>query len=103
MRLLFLVVSLMSFSSCIAVLGLGALTTTLAVTSPDAKRGAERDARQLALHAQEAAAIRQRYNEAERRSLASSPGPALQREPTAPPLVSVEPVRKPLRPRELTH
>lgn len=102
MRHLFMVLSLMSFSSCFAVVGLG-VAVGIAANKSDAKKGAERDALQLAAHAQEAAAIRQRYNEAERRSAASPPAAALPREPTPPPLVSIEPVRKPLRPPELTH
>jgi hypothetical protein len=102
MRLLFLFVAMMSFSSCIAVLGLGVLIPTLAVTSTDAQKGAARDEEQLARHAQEAAVIRQRYNEAERQPRAA-PAVAVPRELTPPPLVSIELPRKPLRPREQTH
>jgi hypothetical protein len=98
MRILFLVLSMMSFSSCLAVFGMGVLIPALAATNSDAQKGAERDARQLALHAQEAAVIRQRYNELEKqpRAAPSAPLPAVL---TPPPLVSTEPDRKPLRSR----
>jgi hypothetical protein len=102
MRILFLVLSMMSFSSCLAVFGVGVLIPAFTATQSDAKKAAERDAAQLALHAQQAAVIRQRYNELERqpRAAPSAPLPPVL---TPPPLVSTEPARKPLRPREPTH
>ena len=110
MRLLLLTLCLMSFSSCVALFGLGGLAASLAAGDHDRSRraGAERDARQLAEHASEAAVIRARYNAEEKKSAAREsavlpvpPGrwgeltPSL----TAPPLVSLEPPRIPLRAR----
>jgi len=106
MRLLLLLLCSMSFSSC-AVLGVGALIATSAAAgrSADAVKGAEREARQRALDAREAAIIRQRYNELEARSKPPEPArlevtAAIPQTPTPPPLVPIEPLRKPLRPRE---
>jgi hypothetical protein len=105
MRILVLLVFAMSFSSCLAVFGLGVLSTSLAVGNADQARreGAERDAEQLARHAREASVIRQRYNEAERQEkqqqALTPPNVLLPRELTSPPLVSIEPPRTPLRPR----
>ncbi len=102
MRILFLMLSLMSFSSCIAVLGLGALGATIAIgdSGRHAKEGAEKEDLQRALHAREAAVIRQRYNEEEARCVAAAEV-ALPVRPslTPPPMVALEPVRTPLQPR----
>ena len=95
MRLLFALLFMMSFSSCLAMLGAGLFGSSLALAhSKEMKEGAERERRIRVLHAQEAAVIRQRYDAQQRQSPV-----AVQVEPTPPPLVPFEPVRTPLRPR----
>lgn len=104
MRLLVLLCCMMSFSSCLAVLGGGLLATTMAMNDSKAayREGAAREAAMRAQHAREAALARQSYNEAMRES--GTPWipvsqARVQPAPTPPPLVQVEPARVPLRPR----
>jgi hypothetical protein len=97
----------MSCSSCIAALGLGAFTSLAIGNSGNAeshwRKGAEREARLRAQSAREAAVIRKRYDEMQKNSpeapvyLELQPRPSLV--PSPPPLVAIEPARKPLRPR----
>jgi len=59
---------------------------------------AEREAKERVLHAQEAAVIRQRYNEAAKRELeARTEAPPVATTP--PPVFAAETLRTPLRPR----
>lgn len=103
MRLLVPLLCLMSMSSCL----LAAFVPLVIANSGNAeahhREGAAREARLKALSAQQAAVIRQRYDATVGRTpeaapvLELSPMPSLS--PTSPPMVAIEPARRPLRSR----
>lgn len=99
MKLLVLLLTVASSSSCI-LLGVGAATTVLAVEGERdfMAEGQALEAEYRAQRAKEADALRERYRASEaalRVASTLTPAPA----PSSPPLVSVEPIRQPLRPR----
>lgn len=98
MRVLVLAVAVMSSSSCV-LLGVGAATAVLAVEGEKdfVAEGQALEAEYRAERAKQADEVRQRYRASEAASRTVTV--EAQTAPSTPPLIAMEPVRKPLRPR----